>query len=163
MLFELGGHDGYRAPLAEGERMSDYAIRLPGVEEITPYGMDENKMITPKTESHLLENGRMPLKPSAYRLDTIILDQLPQRRAMLVDGKDRVRVCVEFADFPYLGVWTADKDFDTNYVCIEPWTSLPDAVFVGRELGEKAGIRRLEPGQSETLAYTMSFFGEDDN
>ena len=157
MLYELGGHDGYRAPIEEGESMADYAIRFPGVEVVTPYGMDAQNMITPKTVSHPLINGRMPLKPSAYGLDTIILDELPERRAVLVDGKNRPRVSVDFGDFPYLGVWTAAKDFDTNYVCIEPWTTLPDATFVGRELKDKAGVRTLAPGAAEELTYRVTF------
>ena len=158
MLYELGGHDGYRAPIEAGESMDDYAIRFPGVEAVTPYGMDAQNMITPKSVTHPLPNGRMPLKPSAYGLDTIILDALPERRAVLVDGNDRPRVSVEFADFPYLGVWTAAKDFDTNYVCIEPWTSLPDATFVGRELKDKAGVRTLFPGVAEELTYRVTIF-----
>ena len=36
--------------------------------------------------------------------------------ARLKDGQYRPRVTVDFADFPYLGVWTAPKDFDTNAV-----------------------------------------------
>ena len=156
MLYELGGHDGYRAPIEAHERMGDYAIRFPGVDAVTPYGMDAQNMITPKTVTHPLPNGRMPLKPSAYQLDTIILDDLPERRAVLVDASDRPRVSVSFDDFPYLGVWTATKDFDTNYVCIEPWTSLPDATFVGRELSDKAGVRTLAPHAAEELTYRVT-------
>lgn len=156
MLYELGGHDGYRAPIEEGETMGDYAIRFPGVEAVTPYGMDAQNMITPKTVTYPLQNGRMPLKPSVYQLDTIILDDLPERRAVLADANDRPRICVSFDDFPYLGVWTAAKEFDTNYVCIEPWTSLPDATFVGRELADKAGVRTLAPHAAEELTYRVT-------
>lgn len=53
---------------------------------------------------------------------------------------------VECPDFPYLGLWTADKPFDTGYFCIEPWSALPDAVFVGRGLEDKAGIRPAGAG-----------------
>ena len=56
----------------------------------------------------------------------------------------------------YLGLWTADKPFDTGYFCIEPWSALPDAVFVGRGLEDKAGIRRLEPGGVHVLTYTTT-------
>ena len=157
MLFELGAHDGFRAPLEPGESMDDYAILLPGLEAITPYGMDEACMTTPKGAAIPLEGGRLPLKPSVFGLDTVILDQLPQRRAVLADRAGRPRVTLDFADFPYLGVWTPAKPFDTNYVCIEPWSTLPDAVFVGRELADKQGIRRLAPGQSEVLSYTTTF------
>lgn len=157
MFYELGGHDGFRAPLEAGETMDDYSIRLPGLEALAPYGMDERGIITPKTAVYPLEEGRVPLKPSVYGLDTIILDDLPQRRAILADRTGRARVTLDFPGFPYLGLWTPDKPFDTNYVCIEPWTTLPDAVFVGRALPDKQGIRRLAPGGQETLTYTTTF------
>ena len=157
MLFELGAHDGFRAPLEPGEAMDDYAILLPGLEAITPYGMDQEGITTPKGGTIPLAGGRLPLKPSTFGLDTVILDQLPQRRAVLADKAGRPRVTLDFADFPYLGIWTPDKPFDTNYVCIEPWSTLPDAVFVGRGLENKQGIRRLAPGQADTLSYTTTF------
>ena len=157
MYFEVGGHDGFRAPLVQGEKMDDYAIRIPGLDAIQPYAMNEEMMLVPKNIIIPLQNGRIPLKPYIYGLDTIILDQLPQSKAILVDGQDRPRVTLEFADFPYLGIWTQKKDYDTNYVCIEPWTTLPDGTFVGRGLKDKAGIRTLAPGQSETLTYTTTF------
>jgi hypothetical protein len=83
MYYELGGHDGFRAPLLPGESMGDYAIRLSGLEEIRPYGMDEHFMTTPKGPVFPLKNGRLPLSPAAYDLDTIILDCPPQGTAVL--------------------------------------------------------------------------------
>ena len=157
MYFEVGGHDGFCAPLAEGETMSDYAIRIPGLEAIQPYAMNEELMLVPKNVIVPLQDGRINLKPSVYGQDTIVLDQIPQGKVMLVDGQDRPRVTVECADFPYLGLWTMKKDFDTNYVCIEPWSALPDGTFVGRGLKDKMGIRSLLPGQSTTLTYTTIF------
>jgi len=157
LLYELGGHDGFTAPLEAGEVMDDYAILLPGLESITPYGMDEACMITPKGADIPLDNGRVPLKPAVYGLDTIILGDLPQSRACLVDRQGRARVTLDFPGFPYLGLWTQGREEDTNYVCIEPWSTLPDAVFVGRGLEDKAGVRVLEPGQSQTLTYTTTF------
>lgn len=158
MYYELGGHDGYRAPLSDGEKMDDYAIRIPNVNAIQPYGMDADNMITPKGRAFPLEKGRIPLKPSTFALDTIILDELSQSKAALVDGQNRTRVAVSFEGFPYLGIWTANKPFDTNYVCIEPWTSLPDATFVGRALTDKKGIRTLSPDAQEELSYSVEFF-----
>ena len=157
MFYELGGHDGFVAPLEPGEVMDDYAIVIPGLEQLTPYGMDEQLMVTPPTLTYPLQNGRIPLKPSAYQLDTIILGDLPQSRACLVDRQGRARVTLDFPGFPYLGLWTQGREEDTNYVCIEPWSTLPDAVFVGRGLEDKRGIRTLQPGQSEVLQYTTTF------
>lgn len=158
LLYEFGGHDGYRTPLEAGETMADYSICLSGVETLEPYGMDPTGLLTPKEASFPLEEGRIALTPSVYHLDTVIVDNLPQRRASLVDKAGRERVRVDFPDFPYLGLWTPDKPFDTGFVCIEPWSSLPDAHFVGRGLEDKEGVRRLSPGGQETLRYTVTFF-----
>ncbi len=158
MYYELGSHDGFRAPLAAGETMGDYRVVLPGLDTLSPYGMNETGMLEPKGWKTIpLEGGRVGLKPADYGLDTVVVDQLPRRTAQLVDGAGRVRVQLDFPDFPYLGIWTQAKPFDTNYVCIEPWSTLPDGTFAGRSLADKAGIRTLEPGQAETLRYTSTF------
>ena len=157
MYFELGGHDGYVAPLAEGESMADYAVCVPGLEAISPYGMDPAGMLEPKLAPIPLENGRISLKPSTYGLDTVILEDLPQRRALLVDKAGNARLTLDFSDFPYLGLWTPDKPFDTNYVCIEPWSTLPDGNFMGRSLADKPGIRTLASGASTQLTQITTF------
>ena len=145
MFYELGAHDGFRVP----GPMDGWAVRLPGVEAVQLYPMDAAQMVNPKGDAAALPGGRLPLTPSTYGQDTIILDSPASRTAILEDSQNQPRVTMEFPDFPYLGVWTANKPFDTGYVCIEPWSSLPDATFVGRELSSKAGIRRLAPGQRE--------------
>ena len=154
MLYELGAHDGFRVP----GPMKEWSVRLPGLEAVRLYGMDGQLMVTPPGEPVPLTEGALPLTPASFGLDTLILDSPPGARAVLTDPLGRPRVAVTFPGFPYLGLWTADKPFDTGYVCIEPWSSLPDATFVGRELGDKAGVRRLAPGESETLSYTTEIF-----
>jgi galactose mutarotase-like enzyme len=119
--------------------------------------MDEACMLTPKEVSYPLENGRIPLCPAHYGLDTIVLDNFPTPTAILADKDGNARVTMDFTGFPYLGIWTQQKPFDTNYICIEPWSTLPGCTFVGRGLEDKAGIRVLAPGAAETLSYTTTF------
>ena len=156
MLYELGAHDGFRVPVGEGRTMAGYAIRLPGLDKARFYGMNEELMLTPKGEEIPLTDSALPLTPASFGLDTMILDAPPQAKAVLCDKAGQPRVTLEFPDFPYLGLWTQNKPFDTGYVCIEPWSSLPDGTFMGRELGDKPGIRRLAPGQAEELSYTTT-------
>ena len=66
-------------------------------------------------------------------------------------------VTVEFSDFPYLGIWTKAGQDDARYLCIEPWSALPDARFSPRELSEKPGVRTLAPGERAVLEYRMTF------
>ena len=154
MLYEMGAHDGFRVP----GPMAGWTVRLPGLDRAALYGMDQELMITPKGAPVPLRAGGLPLTPSTFGLDTMILDAPPQHQAVLTDPQGRPRVAVTAPDFPYLGIWTQDRPYDTGYVCIEPWSSLPDASFVGRELSDKAGVRRLSPGQEETLTYTTTIY-----
>ena len=160
MYYELGGHDGFTAPHAADQTMADCAILLPGYDDgFTPYGMDEACMSTPKGEKLSFPDGRIPLKPMTHGLDTFIVDSPASHTAVLVDRDSKPLVTLYFPGFPYLGLWTMHMEggIDTNYVCIEPWSTLPDTTFVGRDLSQKAGIRALRPGQSEQLSYNTIF------
>ena len=61
MLYELGGHDGFRTPLEPGETMADYAVTISGVEELRPYGMDSRCMLTIGEARFPLEGGHPPV------------------------------------------------------------------------------------------------------
>lgn len=157
MPFELGGHDAYRTTLMPGEVMGDYAIAFEEVDHLEPYGMDENGVLEEQKSFIPLENGLLTKLPEDVGLDTIVLGDLPVRRATLLSRKSARKVTVEFDDFPYLGIWTAQKGVVTNYICIEPWSTLPDGHFMGRRLTDKPGIVVLEPGESKTLTFRSAF------
>ena len=65
-------------------------------------------------------------------------------------------VTVEFPDFPYLGIWTAQAKGEPRYLCIEPWSALPDGHFASREFsGRRACHARA--GEAAELTYRMTF------
>lgn len=156
MPYEVGGHDGFRTTLKAGESMSDYAIAFPGQTNIYPFGMDENCFLTADKHDYALTDGALPLPPKVFGLDTVVLESLPVRQVTLLSKKSSYRLTMDFADFDYLGIWTKPVDFDTNYICIEPWSTLPECAFVGSELTDKPGIRVLGTGESETLSYSIT-------
>ena len=139
MLYELGGHDGFRTPWSPERLWRTTPLPSPGWEELRPYGMDSRCMLTIGEARFPLEGGASPLSPRAFGLDTIVLDLEGERRAALVDRSGRERVVVECPDFPYLGLWTADKPFDTGYFCIEPWSALPRRGLCGPGPGGQGG------------------------
>lgn len=154
--YEIGGHDGYLTTIFEGEKMADYAIEFPNQDVIYPFGMDENCFLTPEKLTYPLTDHKLPLPPKVFGLDTVVLEKLPVNQVTLCSCKNGVRLTVDFPDFDYLGIWTKPVDFDTNYICIEPWTTLPECTFVGTDLKDKQGIRLLQPNGTESLSYTVS-------
>ena len=119
MLYELGGHDGFRTPLEPGETMADYAVTVSGVEELRPYGMDSRCMLTIGEARFPLERAHPPV-PQGLRAGHHCpgpgggAPGCPGGPLRPGAGGGGV------PDFPYLGLWTADKPFDTGYFCIEP-------------------------------------------
>ena len=157
MPFELGGHEAYATRLLPEERMADYFVRFEGLDAIELFGMDSSGILTlPKTRVPL-ENGRLTKTPEQLGIDTVVLENVPGSVVTLACDKNDYEVTVEFSDFPYLGIWTAAGQDDARYLCLEPWSALPDAHFSSRELAEKPGVRTLEPGERATLSYRMTF------
>ena len=85
--------------------------------------------------------------------DAVMTEGLTVRRASIGSTKNSRRVTMEFEDFPYFAVWSPYKDFDVPFTCLEPWSTLPDGTHLDHAIENKQGIRRLAPGESETLAF----------
>ena len=100
-------------------------------------------MINKQTEEIKLSDRKLYLKPEIFKNDALILDcsKLSNREVVLKCSTSSRKVKVRFEDFDYLGIWT--HPFYTNYVCIEPWSALPDCNFIDKKLENKIGIRKL--------------------
>ena len=85
-----------------------------------------------------------------------LLEGLPVHRASIGCTKNSRTVTMDFADFDYFAVWSPYKDFEVPFVCLEPWSTLPDGIYLDHAIEHKQGVRVLQPGQSETLAFTTT-------
>jgi galactose mutarotase-like enzyme len=159
LLYEIGGHEGYNLALFPGERMRDYYLRFEGMDSIRSLSLDSDLMITREAKTIGLKDGKLELAMRLFDGDALILDEVRGRTVTIANARNAEKVRVSFPDFPYLGIWTCPGQKETNFICIEPWSSLPDCAFLDDRLENKLGIRRLAPGASETLGYTMEFGG----
>lgn len=156
--FEVGGHEAYSTSLAPGETAADCSVVFSGLESASMFGMDEDGILTlPKIEIPLAR-GRLEKTPEQLGIDTVVLEDVPGRAVTLECGKSGHGVTVEFPDFPYLGIWTKPTGSDALFLCIEPWSALPDAHFAPRELSAKPGVRTVDPGEAAVLSYRATFF-----
>ena len=157
MPFEVGGHEAYATCLLPGETMADYAVEFEGIDHVSMFAMDDDGILgLPKTDVPL-EDGRLAKTPEQLGIDTVVLEDVPESRVKLACARSGHAVMVEFPGFPYLGIWTKPMGEDTRYLCIEPWSALPDAHFSPRELADKPGVRTVQPGEAVELSYRMTF------
>ena len=167
--FEIGGHEAYATCLLPGETMEDYYVCFGAadkgadeadgmwVDRAEMFAMDEDGILDVPKIVVPLEAGCLTKTPEQLGIDTIVLEGVPGSTATLASRRSDRAVTVEFPDFPYLGIWTKPMGVQTRYLCIEPWSALPDAHFSPRELAEKPGVRTVAPGEAVELTYRMTF------
>lgn len=151
MPFELGGHEAYA--LFGDEWRLDFNA---GGSDLQAFGMDEQGFLTFPKWQVPLENGCLVQTPEELSIDTVVLEDLPSKQVTLHQGEGKT-VTVDLGTFPFLGVWTMAGVGKERYLCVEPWSALPDGHFMPRELAEKPGVISVAPGETCELAYTMTF------
>lgn len=156
LYYEIGGHDGYNLCLEEGEKMEDYYLDFGSLDALYPLCLDENIMILKDTYKIPLEDGKLPLSMELFRVDALMLHDIPVHTIQLKSKKSDRMIQIDFEDFKTIGIWTKYKDFDTNYLCFEPWSSLPDCAYLGKELEEKIDVRKVPAGETDTLSFSIT-------
>ena len=156
IYFSVGGHPGFRAPLEEGEKFTDYYIN---VEPQRKY--QRAKLVGPYLDNNLEStfDSRIPLRlrRDDYKDDAIIL-RLTQNPVSIVLAKlneSHGWRCT--SKTPSMLVFDAICQGST-FVAIEPWWGIADTVDADGELRHKFGINTLAPAQTFTGSYTLTFF-----
>lgn len=153
LYYEIGGHDGYNLCLEAGETMEDYYLDFGDLTQIHPLDVDENVFLLNSRRTISLEDGKLPLYMDLFVPDALILHDIQAKTVSIKSTKSDRQIKFEFPDFKTLGIWTKHMPYNTNYVCLEPWSTLPDCAYLGKELTEKVDIRKVEAGESETLCF----------
>lgn len=151
LYYEIGGHDAFNVALDAGETMQDYYVDFGDRAELYPFVNDENLMLTKDKRTVPLKDGRLYLDPEVFALDAFIMDDISPRHLTIRSDKSSHTIRMDFEDFPYVALWTKYTGKATNYVCIEPWTTLPDCAYLDKALENKIGVRRLNAGETEIV------------
>lgn len=145
MYFGIGGHPGFRMPLEEGLRFSDYYLEFSGEGCPERIGHTPACFLSGRDERFPLEDGRiLRLSHEMFDDDAIVLRNMADAVTLKSDRSMR-QVKVSYPDMPYLGIWHAPRT-DAPYICIEPWTSLPSRQGIVEEFKYKSDLIRLAPG-----------------
>lgn len=157
MYFGLGGHPGFFVPLEEGLPFEDYALTF--AEKAEPYrvGMSDTCFVTGEHTAFALEDGvKLSLRHDLFDQDAIVLGNMA-RQVTLKSEKGTRGVTVTYPDMDYLGIWHWPR-VEINYVCIEPWTSLPSRDQVVEALEEQENLISLEAGMTYQNTWSIEIF-----
>ncbi|KAA8433509.1 aldose 1-epimerase family protein [Weissella sagaensis] len=157
IYFSVGGHPGFRVPLAENEKFTDYYVN---VEPNRIY--NRSKLVGPYLDNNLdtTFNSSIPLRlrRDDYKNDAIILrlDGNPVSVVLARLGESN-GVTMHIQDAQYVGIWTPYGK-EAPFVCLEPWWGVADTVDADGIINHKYGINELAPAQTFTGSYSLSFF-----
>ncbi len=151
--FGLGGHPGFFVPMEDGKVFEDYRLRFPGVGETLRAEFSDKGLLV-REYPYEVPDGELALEHSLFDNDAIVLRNSGDRVILEhKSGKGRA-VEVAYPKMPYIGFWQADHT-DANYICIEPWQSLPGREGVTEEWTERPGMIRLAPGEVYENPWTI--------
>lgn len=154
MLFSVGGHPAFAAPLNNEGIYTDYYLQFNNDDELT-YHHIENNLISDKTTTLKLEDKILHLQHELFYEDALVFKHLKSNNIKLLNNKNDSGINFHFENFPYFGIWAAK---DANFVCLEPWCGIADGINHNQQLEEKEGMEKLGGGGIWKRSWEISCF-----
>jgi galactose mutarotase-like enzyme len=150
--FSLGAHPGFACPIGGEGEFGDYRIRFD--HEVTAERWTlQDGLIADRQERFLEGVNEIRLSDDLFADGALVFKGFPADAATLERENGAHRIRMEFAGFPFLGIWS--KGNGAPFVCIEPWYGIADAVDYTGSFENREGTQRLEPGGSFRCSYTI--------
>jgi galactose mutarotase-like enzyme len=142
MPFSVGAHPAFRWPLVENTKYEDYYLELSETEILGRYPLSIEGLIEMKSNIFLDNKNRIPLTPSLFYADAVVLKDMASTSMSIKSDKTPRGLTMGFKGFPYFGIWAAKN---APFVCLEPWCGIADTVETTQNIVEKEGINLLKP------------------
>ena len=135
MYFSIGSHEAYATPegIEEYEIAFDVAVNL----EKT---LIENSLTTDKTVPVLKNSCILPLEVMNKEDDALVFRAVPFKAVTLRKRNATRGVRVDFPDMKHMLLWHIKG---APYICIEPWSGLPDHCDADGKIENKLDITAL--------------------
>lgn len=156
--FCIGGHAGFRCPMKDGEKFSDYKLIFDTVENedviyTTNYGGGYIDASLPVTDK-LKNTNEWDLNYDDYDVDVLLTKKLKSHSVKLVNRNTGKGIDFDFTGFKALGIWTPPKKH-APFVCIEPWNGLPAHLGETGNFEDKPYAIKLGVGEKYSVGYSM--------
>lgn len=150
MYFSVGSHEAYACP----GKTSDYVLEFEKEETLYNYLLSGSLL---SGQRELLGENIKTLSLSGEMLekrDSLIFRNILSESVRLKDKNGEVIASVRFPGQKNLVIWSFP---DGGYICIEPWSGLPDSVDSTGKIEEKDEIIALEKGKTKEITHEITF------
>lgn len=153
--FGIGYHPGFAVPFDDKHVATDYELRFSEVESPIcinnlPHGLVHGNIYLMPANIKAI-----PVNEYIFANDSHCMVNLKSQTLGLYEkGTGRGVVC-NIQEFPYTLIWS--KPGMPQFVCIEPWHSLPSPEGGSKNWEEKPAAAVLNPGEAWSTTLSMSF------
>lgn len=155
MPFGIGFHPAFRMPFDSGHTYEDYELRFDNVESPLCLDTSNGGLIGDKTYYLGKNIQSIPLDESLFAADSHCMTGLSSHTLGLYEKETGRGVVCSIKNFPFVLIWS--KPGVPQFVCIEPWNSIPSPVSGSSRWEEKPAAAVLSPGEDWSTTLTTSF------
>lgn len=155
MPVSVGAHPAFAVPLVPQTDYTDYLLVFNKAEDAARYLLSAAGQVETAAEPFLKNTIALPLTKDLFTNDAIVFKDLQSTSIALVSSKTSHGLKVRFGGFPYMGIWAKQG---ADFVCIEPWCGIADAVNTSGNLEEKEGMHHLNAQEVLERSYSVEFY-----
>jgi galactose mutarotase-like enzyme len=143
LYFYLGGHPAFIADIEGGG-------------DIVEYEKPETIIQDKDGERVILDNENVLRLNRALFDHDVIMKDAPESGFVTLKRANGRFVRLSYPDSKCIAVWTAEKNAQAQFICLEPWTSVPVyADDAHEDIERKPHAIPLDPGQEYNYMYTI--------
>jgi galactose mutarotase-like enzyme len=151
LYFACGSHESYAL---EGN-VDEYQVEFDTEEKLTHRPHNAGGYLTGEKVDYGVKKVLDLPREVLQNGDTLIFENVQSRKVRLVKKGVGTVAEITFEGFGNLLFW---RGGDAEYICIEPWTNLPDLADIPDiEFSTKAGVMKLGAGEEKTLVRTIKY------
>ncbi len=153
--FGIGYHPAFAIPFDSKHTYADYELRFSEMESPLCLGTAPKGLVNGQVYSLGSNMDTIPVTAGMFDNDSHCMVNLNSRTLGLYEKDTGRGVVCNIENFPYCLIWS--KPGVPQFICIEPWNSLPSYEFGSTVWDEKPAAARIAPGESWATTLSTAF------
>ena len=155
LRFGIGYHPAFALPFDDKHTYADYELRFSQMESPLCLGTAPKGLVNGEVYSLGSNLQTIPVTAGMFDNDSHCMVNLQSQTLGLYEKDTGRGVVCDIENFPYCLLWS--KPGVPQFICIEPWHSLPGYEFGTTNWEDKPAAAKINPGESWSTTLRMTF------